>query len=72
MAKSKKRYQPTDKKGAKHFSVTVPVDLLAKVNKKAKAEGISRSYLTTKALQAYVGYDPTTKKYFDNVDKRLK
>ncbi len=55
MAKPKsKQYQPTPKGGAKHFSVTVPNNLLAQINAKAKKTGISRSYLTVQALRQFL------------------
>ena len=57
MAKSKK-YQPAGKKGTKHFSITVPNEMLAKIDAAAKKKGISRSYLTTMALQQYLGRKP--------------
>lgn len=54
MAKTKSKYQPTPKGGAKHFSVTVPNDLLKKINARAKKEGVSRSYLTVMAMQQFL------------------
>lgn len=54
MAKPKSKYQPTPKGGAKHFSVTVPNDLLKKINARAKRDGISRSYLTVQAMSHFL------------------